>query len=63
MRWLPAQTVKTARRRKKKRLVVLVFEASCVFTTLMADLLSGKGRGGGASTIFYALGGKEDHRP
>lgn len=44
MRWLPAQTVKTARRRKRRRWVVLtdMFEASYIFTVPMADQLSGR---------------------
>lgn len=44
MRWLPAQTVKTARMRKRRRWVVYtaMFKGSYIFTVPITDQLSGR---------------------
>lgn len=44
MRWRPAQTVKTVRRRKRRRWVVLkdTIEATFIFTAPITDQLSGR---------------------
>ena len=68
MRWLPAQTVRTARRRKRRRWVVLkdMFSLKLVSFSLRRSLTCcvAGGRGGGAPSIGHSGGGKEeDYRP